>query len=66
MHMGRSQIRNNFAMRGMCKCKALVHHLRSQIYILTLQQRVGMQIPGLFSRNTLRIKLRPYSVGGNG
>ena len=26
-------------MMSMCKCKGLVHHLRSQIYILTLQQQ---------------------------
>ena len=39
-HMGRGHLfKNNFAMMSMCKCKGLVHHLRSQIYILTLQQQ---------------------------
>ena len=36
-NMGRGQVitffKNNFAMMSMCKCKGLVHHLRSQIYI---------------------------------
>ena len=48
----------------MCKCKVLVHHLKSQIYILTLQLQsqqnyitpwwwVGKQIPGLFNQEHL-------------